>query len=184
MLRLARDADGIIENYRPGQLEKWGIGPDDIAKVNPDCVMVRVSLRPDRQLSRSLRVRRNWRGDRRVSLLRGVSERRARPAAGAHRCQHRRQHRRALRSDRHVVGFRCAQDGAATAQRDRRGALQICFQPAGRRATRVRQARHCAAAGRRGHPHRRTIRDLPHERRQLAVYRRQFRADLCPPRAY
>jgi crotonobetainyl-CoA:carnitine CoA-transferase CaiB-like acyl-CoA transferase len=43
VLRLAREADGVIENYRPGQLEKWGIGPDDLRRVNPDIVVARIS---------------------------------------------------------------------------------------------------------------------------------------------
>ena len=43
ILRLAREADGVIENYRPGQLEKWGIGPDDLRRVNPDIVVARIS---------------------------------------------------------------------------------------------------------------------------------------------
>jgi crotonobetainyl-CoA:carnitine CoA-transferase CaiB-like acyl-CoA transferase len=43
ILALAKSSDGIIENFRPGQLEKWGLGPDDIAAVNPDCTIARIS---------------------------------------------------------------------------------------------------------------------------------------------
>ncbi len=43
VLELAKSVDGIVENFRPGQLEKWGLGPDDIAAVNPDCVIARIS---------------------------------------------------------------------------------------------------------------------------------------------
>lgn len=35
--------DVVVENFRPGTLEKWGLGPDEIAKVNPNLIMVRVS---------------------------------------------------------------------------------------------------------------------------------------------
>ncbi|OWW20851.1 CaiB/BaiF CoA transferase family protein [Noviherbaspirillum denitrificans] len=41
--RLALEADIIIENYRPGVLEKWGIGYEDLKKVNPATIMVRLS---------------------------------------------------------------------------------------------------------------------------------------------
>jgi formyl-CoA transferase len=40
---LIADADVLLENFRPGTLEKWGLGPDDLHAVNPDLVMVRVS---------------------------------------------------------------------------------------------------------------------------------------------
>jgi crotonobetainyl-CoA:carnitine CoA-transferase CaiB-like acyl-CoA transferase len=41
--RLALEADVIIENYRPGVLEKWGLGHDDLKKTNPATIMVRLS---------------------------------------------------------------------------------------------------------------------------------------------
>jgi crotonobetainyl-CoA:carnitine CoA-transferase CaiB-like acyl-CoA transferase len=40
---LARTADIVIENYRPGTFERWGLGYHELAKVNPGLVMVRVS---------------------------------------------------------------------------------------------------------------------------------------------
>jgi formyl-CoA transferase len=40
---LARDADIVIENFRPGALENWGLGWDQLHKINPDLVMVRIS---------------------------------------------------------------------------------------------------------------------------------------------
>ncbi len=40
---LVRDADIVIENFRPGSLEKWGLGWDDLSRINPSLVMVRVS---------------------------------------------------------------------------------------------------------------------------------------------
>lgn len=43
VLDLVRTARIVIENYRPGQLERWGIGPDAMEEVNPRCVLVRVS---------------------------------------------------------------------------------------------------------------------------------------------
>ena len=41
--RLVRDADIVIENFRPGALEAWQLGWEDLSKVNPDLVMVRIS---------------------------------------------------------------------------------------------------------------------------------------------
>lgn len=41
--RLARDADIVIENFRPGTMEKWGLGWDALSSLNPGLIMVRVS---------------------------------------------------------------------------------------------------------------------------------------------
>ena len=41
--RLAKDADILVENFRPGALEKWGLGYDSLAKENSGLVMVRLS---------------------------------------------------------------------------------------------------------------------------------------------
>jgi len=41
--RLARDADVVIENFRPGTLEKWGLGYEALAADNPGLVMLRLS---------------------------------------------------------------------------------------------------------------------------------------------
>ena len=41
--RLVSDADVLIENFRPGTLEKWNLGWEALASVNPKLVMLRVS---------------------------------------------------------------------------------------------------------------------------------------------
>jgi formyl-CoA transferase len=41
--RLATDADVLIENFRPGAMEGWGLGPDDLLKLNPRLIMLRIS---------------------------------------------------------------------------------------------------------------------------------------------
>ena len=41
--QLVRTADIVIENYRPGTFERWGLGYEALAKINPRLVMVRVS---------------------------------------------------------------------------------------------------------------------------------------------
>lgn len=40
---LARDADVLIENFRPGRMESWGLGYRDLSRANPGLVMTRVS---------------------------------------------------------------------------------------------------------------------------------------------
>ncbi|MDB5560186.1 MAG: caiB [Enterovirga sp.] len=41
--RLAAEADVVVENFRPGTLEKWGLGFDDLSQINPKIVLVRLS---------------------------------------------------------------------------------------------------------------------------------------------
>jgi crotonobetainyl-CoA:carnitine CoA-transferase CaiB-like acyl-CoA transferase len=41
--KLALEADVIIENYRPGVLEKWNLGYEDLKALNPATIMVRLS---------------------------------------------------------------------------------------------------------------------------------------------
>jgi len=41
--RLMQDADILIENFRPGTLEKWGLGWDVLSGINPKLIMLRVS---------------------------------------------------------------------------------------------------------------------------------------------
>ncbi len=40
---LIKEADVLIENFRPGTLEGWGMGWDDLRALNPGLVMLRVS---------------------------------------------------------------------------------------------------------------------------------------------
>ncbi|MGF0311151.1 CaiB/BaiF CoA transferase family protein [Rhodococcus sp. IEGM1428] len=42
-LKLVETADVVVENFRPGTLERWGLGPDRLQEANPDVVMVRIS---------------------------------------------------------------------------------------------------------------------------------------------
>lgn len=41
--QLARKCDVIIENFRPGTVEKWHLGPDDLKPLNPGLIYTRVS---------------------------------------------------------------------------------------------------------------------------------------------
>ncbi|MFC4499085.1 MULTISPECIES: CaiB/BaiF CoA transferase family protein [Streptomyces] len=43
LLRLAAGADVIIENFRPGTLEKWDLGWEELSAVNPRLVLTRVT---------------------------------------------------------------------------------------------------------------------------------------------
>ena len=40
---LAESADVVIENFRPGTMEKWGLGWEDLQRLNPRLIMLRVS---------------------------------------------------------------------------------------------------------------------------------------------
>jgi crotonobetainyl-CoA:carnitine CoA-transferase CaiB-like acyl-CoA transferase len=41
--RLAKDVDIVIENFRPGTLEEWGLGWEHLSALNPRLIMVRIS---------------------------------------------------------------------------------------------------------------------------------------------
>ena len=41
--RLVSEIDVLIENFRPGTLEKWGLGWEELSAINPRLVMVRIS---------------------------------------------------------------------------------------------------------------------------------------------
>ncbi|MDE2410387.1 MAG: CoA transferase [Sphingomonadales bacterium] len=41
--RLLVDADIMIENFKPGTVEKWGLGPADLHSINPRLIVVRMS---------------------------------------------------------------------------------------------------------------------------------------------
>ena len=40
---LVREADVLVENFKPGTLEKWDLGPDDLHKINPGLIIGRIS---------------------------------------------------------------------------------------------------------------------------------------------
>lgn len=42
-LQLTGVCDVVVENFRPGTLERWGLGPERLTEVNPDIVLVRIS---------------------------------------------------------------------------------------------------------------------------------------------
>src|SRR5512139_295127 len=41
--RLAAEADVLIENFRPGAMEGWGLAPDDLLRANPRLIVLRIS---------------------------------------------------------------------------------------------------------------------------------------------
>ena len=43
LLRLAAESDVLVENFRPGTLEKWNLGPDRLWEANPRLVIARIS---------------------------------------------------------------------------------------------------------------------------------------------
>ncbi|MFI9536743.1 CaiB/BaiF CoA transferase family protein [Nocardia fusca] len=43
ILDLVRECDVLLENFRPGTLEKWGLGPEALQEANPEVVITRIS---------------------------------------------------------------------------------------------------------------------------------------------
>jgi formyl-CoA transferase len=43
VLDLVRHCDVLLENFRPGTLEKWGLSPEELDRVNPNLVITRIS---------------------------------------------------------------------------------------------------------------------------------------------
>ncbi len=43
LLQMVADAEVLIENFRPGTLERWGLGPDELFAVNPNLILTRVT---------------------------------------------------------------------------------------------------------------------------------------------
>src|SRR5690606_10373205 len=43
LLRLVEHADAVVENFRPGTLERWGLSYDEMKKHNPDLILLRIS---------------------------------------------------------------------------------------------------------------------------------------------
>jgi len=41
--RMVAEADVVVENFRPGTLEKWGLGYDVLSGINPGLILVRIS---------------------------------------------------------------------------------------------------------------------------------------------
>ncbi len=43
VLDLVRECDVLLENFRPGTLEKWGLGPEELSAANPNLIITRIS---------------------------------------------------------------------------------------------------------------------------------------------
>ena len=78
--QLAAGADIVIENFRPGALEKWGLGWDEAVAIEPGTGHgAAVGLWSDRSVPRARGLRRDRRGDGRPALCH-------RATRTAHRC--------------------------------------------------------------------------------------------------
>ncbi len=99
--QLLADADILIENFRPGVLEKLGLSWDTLHALNPKLVMVRLSgfgqTGPMKDQPGFGAVGESMGGLRYITGFR-------RPPAGAHRDFHRRLHRRPVGGDRRADG--------------------------------------------------------------------------------
>ena len=75
--RLAASADVLAENFRPGTMERWGLGWDDLRAVNPQAGDgPHLGIRADGTVPRAARLRTHRRGHGRAL----VSVRLSRPA--------------------------------------------------------------------------------------------------------
>ena len=121
-LRLAERADVVLENFRPGTLERWGLGSDELLGRQPaPRPRARQRLRAVRAVRAAARLRHARRGDERLRR----AERRARRPAAAAAARARRRRRRArdgvrghgraarARGDRARAGRRHVADRAA-----------------------------------------------------------------------
>jgi crotonobetainyl-CoA:carnitine CoA-transferase CaiB-like acyl-CoA transferase len=74
--QLITTADVVVENFRPGVLESWGVGPDEIAAINPRTVLVRISAYgqtgPNRDLPGFARIAHGFSG---LAFLSGEPDR-------------------------------------------------------------------------------------------------------------
>ena len=43
LMALLRECDVLVENFRPGTLERWGLAPETLLEANPRLVIARVS---------------------------------------------------------------------------------------------------------------------------------------------
>ena len=84
--RLAREVDVVVENFRPGTLERWGLGYEELSAANPGLVLVRISGFGQDGRTPPGRLRGHRRGDGRPA----GAHRLPRPPAGAGRGVHRR----------------------------------------------------------------------------------------------
>jgi len=41
--KIATQSDIVVENFRPGGLEKWGLGYEELARIHPGIIMIRIS---------------------------------------------------------------------------------------------------------------------------------------------
>ena len=82
--QLAGESDILVENFKPGTLEKLGLGWEVLHELNPRLILVRVSgYGQTGPYNRQAHVREHRRGDGRHPLC----HRRARPAPGPNRDQ-------------------------------------------------------------------------------------------------
>jgi len=66
LLGLVRDAHVLVENFRPGTLERLGLGPDDLHAINPQLMITRVTgFWADRSISGPGRLRHDCRSNER-----------------------------------------------------------------------------------------------------------------------
>ncbi len=119
--QLIAEADVLIENFRPGTLEGWGMSPEALHRAQPGPGdAAHLGLRPDRSLPRPAGLWRHRRGHGRPA----PPHRRAGPRAGARGRVDRRHAGRAARHHRRAHGALPPQGQRRPGPGDRRGAAR------------------------------------------------------------
>ncbi len=135
---LAREADVLIENFKPGTLEKWGLGWDELHALNPRLVMLRISgYGQTGPYCAEARLRRARRGHGRPAPPDG----RARSHPGTRRRLDRRHAGGAARRHRRAARTAASRPERRRRAMHRRGAVRKRLQRHGKPAAGVRRLR-------------------------------------------
>ena len=66
--RLVQSTDILIENFRPGTLERWNMSYETLSEINPRLIMVSIRLWSNRSLFKESRFRCYWRSNGRSEI--------------------------------------------------------------------------------------------------------------------
>ena len=172
--RLVLQADVVIENFRPGVMEGWGLGPQRLHELNSALVILRVDrVRPVRPVRDPQGVRNARRGDERLR----ASDRAARWAADTPAVRARRRCDRTRRCDRGPARPLSPPQQRRTGAGDRRLAARAAADAARTRPERVRPVGHRSRSPRQPLAQQRAAQHLYDQRRPLGGDLRQRNDD-------
>ena len=174
--QLVAEADILVENFRPGTLEEWGLGWDELSKLNPRLIMLRISgygqTGPYRDLPGFGVIGEAMGGLRHLSGYPGQPPVRVGVSIGD-----------SLSSLYGVIGVLLAlQERNRSGQgRNRRGAVRVRIRHDGKPRARIRRLRLRTRAGWQCPARHHAVQFLSVQRRRLRPDRRQWRQHLQAP---